>query len=144
MHRTLIAAIGILGVTTIVFAQSGNPIDDRKALMKGNASAAGTISRMLKGEAPYDKAAAEKALQQIKMSGEKGPSLYPAGSDKGDTRALPKIWENKADFDARFAKLAKEAEAAMAKTGSVNELKAAFGPIGQGCGGCHQEYRAPQ
>lgn len=144
MHRTLIVAFALLGVTTIVFAQSGNPIADRKALMKGNSSAAGTIARMLKGEAPYDKAAAEKALQQIRMSGEKGPSLYPAGSDKGDTRALPKIWENKADFDARFAELSKDAEAALTKTGSVEELKAVFGSVVQNCGGCHEQYRAPK
>jgi cytochrome c556 len=144
MNRFAIAVTAILGITTVVFAQSGDPIAQRRALMKSNAAAAGNAGKMLKGETPYDKSAAEAALKQLSESAAKGPSLFPAGSDKGDTRALPKIWENKADFDARFAKLGQDAAAAQSKTGSLDEFRAAFGPIGQNCAGCHQEYRRPQ
>jgi cytochrome c556 len=144
MNRVVIAVTAILGVTTAVFAQTESPIAERQALMKATASAAGNAGRMLKGETPYDKSTAEAVLKQMSETAAKAPGLFPAGSDKGETRALPKIWEDKADFEARFAKLGEDAKAAMSKTDSLDDFRAAFGPIGQSCGGCHQPYRRPQ
>jgi cytochrome c556 len=144
MNRFAIAVTAILGITTVVFAQSGDPIAERKALMKSTAAAAGNAGKMLKGEMPYEKATADAALKQLSETAAKAPALFPAGSDKGDTRALPKIWENKADFDAKFAKMGQDVAAAQSKTGSLDEFRAAFGPVGQNCAGCHQDYRRPQ
>ena len=44
------------------------------------------------------------------------PALFPDDSKTGgDTAALPAIWENKSDFDARFAAFGKDAAAALAR-----------------------------
>ena len=50
----------------------------------------------------------------------KSAALFPDNSKTGGgTAALPAIWQNKADFDARFAKFVKDVAAAQA--GIVDE-----------------------
>jgi cytochrome c556 len=75
------------------------------------------------------------------------PSWFPEGSDKGETRALPEIWLNFADFEAKAKNAQGLAQALVvaAKSGDQGATAQAFGKLGQeGCGGCHQPYRRPQ
>jgi cytochrome c556 len=98
---------------------------------------------MLKGDAPFDLAKAKTALASFQEAGEKAPALFPDNSKTGgDTAALPKIWEDKADFDARLAKLAADTKAAESTVTNLDSFKAAMGTIGKECGGCHELYRA--
>ena len=47
---------------------------------------------------------------------DKMQELFPDSSKTGgDTAALPAIWENKADFDAKLAKFSADAKAARAE-----------------------------
>jgi cytochrome c556 len=65
------------------------------------------------------------------------------GTDKGDTRAKPEIWSERAKFDAAASKMQDEMVKlnAAAKTGDPAALKAAAGSVGQACKGCHDNYR---
>ena len=75
-------------------------------------------------------------------AGEKAPALFPDDSKTGgDTAALPPIWENKADFNARLAKFASEAKAAGAATKDFDSFKVQITEVRKNCGGCHQTYR---
>jgi cytochrome c556 len=124
-----------------VSAQS-DPIAARKALMKTNGDQAKIASAMLKGDAPFDLTKAKLALASFQDAGEKAPALFPDNSKTGgDTAALPKIWEDKADFNARLAKLAADAKAASGTVTDLDSFKAAMGTIGKECGGCHELYR---
>ena len=69
-------------------------------------------------------------------------TLFPEGSDKGDTHASPDIWKNMEDFKALAAKLGTDAgaAAAVARQG-VDAFKVAFNTVGGDCGACHQKYR---
>ena len=60
----------------------------------------------------------------------------------GDTAALPAIWDNKADFDAKFTKFGADAKAAQGAVKDLDTFKAAFGGLTKNCGGCHETYRA--
>jgi cytochrome c556 len=72
----------------------------------------------------------------------KMPALFPANSKEGgDTTAAPKIWEAKADFDAKFAKFGADSKAAAAKVTDLDSMKTAFGDVAKNCGGCHNDYR---
>ncbi|MBN8965658.1 MAG: cytochrome c [Rhizobiales bacterium] len=51
------------------------------------------------------------------------------------------MWENKADFDAKLAKLAADAKAAEGKVTDLDSFKAVMGDVGKDCGGCHRTYR---
>jgi cytochrome c556 len=75
------------------------------------------------------------------------PSWFPPGSDAGETRALPAVWERPGDFEAKAANLEQLARALAAAAASGNEAAttAAFAELGQnGCGGCHRDFRRPQ
>jgi cytochrome c556 len=120
-------------------------ISARQDIMKFNNATLKQLFPMAKGEAPLDQAAAQQALETIAANMEKFPTLFPDDSmEGGKTRALPAIWENKADFEARAAKLATDAAAAAEAAGEGQEaFAAALGEAGSNCGGCHELYRGP-
>ena len=73
---------------------------------------------MIKGEKPYDQATVDTALTQFEETAKKLPTLFPDSikglKPEGDYHASPKVWEDKAGFDAKidsFAKAVTEAKA---------------------------------
>lgn len=140
MNRiVLAAAIGALGITAVV--AQGDSIAARKALMKENGGQSRIAREMIEGKKPFDLAAAQKVLATFASAHDKGKNLWPDSSKTGDTASLPAIWEHKADFDAKLAKLSADAKAAEAKVKDLDSFKAAMGEIGKNCGGCHNTYR---
>ncbi len=110
--------------------------------MKANGQAAGALSKMVKGEAPFDLATAQKAFATFQDAAVKMPNLFPPNSTMGgETAASPKIWENMADFKAKFVKFGEDSKAAAASVKDLDSLKAAMGIVGKDCGGCHETYR---
>jgi cytochrome c556 len=149
MFRKLLVvpAIVLFGIAAV--AAADDPIDARQALMKANGDQAKIAGAMVKGESPFDLAAAHKIFATFENAAAKMPDLFPdnsktgANSKTGDkTEADPKIWDNMADFKARFQKLGEDAKAADASVKDLDSFKAAIGNIGKNdCGGCHQTYR---
>ena len=130
-----------LGVGVALAQQ--DPIAARRALMKANGDEAKMGAAMAKGEAPYDQTKAQAILATYVDASGKMPGLFPPTSKTGgDTAALPAIWDNKADFDAKFAKFGADAKAAQGTVKDLDTFKAAFGGITKNCGGCHETYRA--
>jgi cytochrome c556 len=136
-----VAALAI-GVTAVV-AQS-DPIAARKALMKANGQSAGQGNKFMKGEEPFDLAKAQSIFANYQKASADFGKLFPANSKDGDTAALPAVWENKADFDAKLAKFGADAKDAAAKVKDEASFKAAFPEVMKNCGGCHQTYRKRQ
>ena len=142
MIRTaLVVAMLAFGATALV-AQS-DPIAARKALMKKNGDEAKAGAAMAKGEAPFDQTKAHAIFATFADSAGKMPALFPDNSKTGgDTAALPAIWENKADFNARFEKFGKDSKAAQSAVKDVDTFKSTWGPLlKDNCGGCHEKYR---
>jgi cytochrome c556 len=81
-----------------------------------------------------------KAIQRW---GKLFPTLFPAGSDKGTTKASPDIWTDNATFhkDAAALSTAGEALATAAKAGDAAAVNVAFKEIGDACGACHKAFR---
>lgn len=74
---------------------------------------------------------------------EKTQLLFPDDSKTGGgAAALPAIWENKADFNARFAKFSKDVAEATAKTKDEASFKAIAPQVFENCSGCHERYKA--
>ena len=148
MIRTVlaVATTALIALSVCVATAQEDPIKARKALMKANGDQAKILSDMSKGDKPYDQAAVGKALAQFQDAAAKMPGLYPDNTKDGDPsdqyNASPKVWENMADFKARFVKFGEDAKAATASIKDVDSLKAALGNIGKNdCGACHQDYR---
>lgn len=73
------------------------------------------------------------------------PSMFPAGSDKGNnTRALPTVWSDPAGFQKYASHLAEEADkmAQDAKAGDADGVTAQIKAVGEVCVACHKTYRA--
>jgi len=71
------------------------------------------------------------------------PSLFPAGSDKGDTGANPEIWTNAEDFKKDAEELKNQATmlASAAQSGDLATVRAQFDKTAKVCGDCHKEFR---
>jgi len=75
--------------------------------------------------------------------GAQGKVLFPAGTDSGDTNALPLIWKEQEQFNKLMARLEtssarlRDAVASNDKPGAA----AAFKTLGESCKGCHDRYQ---
>jgi cytochrome c556 len=139
MKKRLATAASLVALaTTVAFA---GPVEDRQAIMKGVAAATKTAVGMAKGETPYDDAKAKQVFQVYVNAAAKMPTLFPAGTDKGETTASPKIWDDMTTFKAGFAKLGTDAEAAMAASVDQASFGKALGVVTKNCGTCHETFR---
>ena len=143
MFRKSSIVCAVLLLSAAAVAAEDDPIAARKKLMKANGDQAKIAGDMVKGTTPFDLAAAHKVFATFQDAAAKMPGLFPDNSKTGgETEALPKIWEDMADFKARFQKLGEDAKAADASVKDLDSFKAAIGNIGKNdCGGCHQTYR---
>jgi cytochrome c556 len=137
----------VLAATTVVFAMTAalaqDPIAARKALMKATGNQAAQGAKLVRGEEPFDVAKAQAIFMQYEKTASDSKGLFPDNTRTGgDTAALPAVWENKADFEAKLAKLGTDARAASAKVKDLDSFKAAFSEVQKNCGGCHENYRA--
>jgi len=139
----LAAAFAALGITAVV-AQS-DPIAARKAIMKENGNQSRIAREMIEGKQPFSLDAAKKVFATFAGTADKAKSLFPDTSKTGgDTAALPAIWENKADFEAKLVKFSADAKVAEGKVTDADSFKAQISEIGKSCGGCHNNYRKKQ
>ena len=148
MKKTMWAAAAVASLLTALpaaaqFAKPDDAIKYRKAAFTVMATHFGRLGAMANGKIPFDaKAAADNADIALAMS--KLPYVaFIEGTDKGDTKAKPEIWTENDKFKAAAAKLQDEMVKlnAAAKTGNLDTIKAAFGPTGQACKACHDQYR---
>ena len=87
----------------------------------------------------------DEVRKEFDETAKKLPTLFPDSTKglkpEGDYSTSPKVWENKADFDAKIVTFAKAVTDAKGKIKDVDTLKAQLGAIGKTCGGCHETYR---
>ena len=141
MIRTVLG-VAVLALGTTALVAQTDPIAARKALMKTNGDQNRIATEMLEGKRPFNLDEAKKVFVVFVEAGEKAPALFPDNSKTGgDTAALPPIWENKADFNAKLAKFASESKAAGDATKDLDTFKIQITEVRKNCGGCHQTYR---
>ena len=143
MRTVVVVGTLLLGVGAVVAQQ--DLVAQAQAQMKGNGKNAGALGAMVKGDKPYDQATVDAALAQFEDTVKKFPTLFPASikgmKAEGDFSASPKVWEDKAGFDAHIASFAKVVTEAKSKIKDLDSLKATWPAVGKECGGCHETYR---
>lgn len=141
LKKLALAGVIALAAMGSVSAQN-DPIAQRKAILKGMGDAAKPVGGMLKGEVPFNLELVQAALKSFSAGSKQLPALFPENSKTGgDTTAAPKIWEEKAKFDAIFAKLDTDAAGALAAIKDEASLKANAGKVFGNCKACHDDYR---
>jgi cytochrome c556 len=142
-HALIAASLLVLPVSAL--AQNAAVIKERKEAFKAMGDAAKPTGAMLKGEADFDLAAIKNAIKVYQEKAAILPKLFPDDSKEGEkTEALPVIWENKADFEGRFAKLAEMAKAAETSITDADTFAEEWPKVMGNCGGCHKKYRKPK
>jgi cytochrome c556 len=141
MIRSVFACLAVaLGVTTAL-AQT-DPIAERQKIMKANSAATRVGAQMVKGDVTFDLAKAQDILKTYANAAKNAHELFPASSKTGgETAASPKIWENEADFRARFDQWGRDIEKAAQQTKDLDTFKASFATVTQACNSCHETYR---
>lgn len=105
----------------------------------------GRLAGMAQGRIPFDaKAAAENAAIVSTVAALPVAGFGP-GTDQGrPQRALPEVWSKSGDFKAAYDDMlgAVAKLDTAAKSGSLDNLKAAVGDTGKTCKACHDNFRA--
>lgn len=145
MKRTAFAVSALMLLATAASA-ADDPIASRKALMDANGAAAGVSAALLKGNMDYNPTVAKAAIMTLRAVSHSYGAFFPAGSDKGNTKASPKIWEDAAGFQKELGEFQEHADAAAQAAGKdgpadLAAFKAAVTPIFDDCKDCHQNYR---
>ena len=144
----ILSVAALLGATVALpaaaqFAKPEDAIKYRKAAFTVMGTHFGRVAAMANGRIPFDaKVAAENAELATMMS--KLPYAgFVEGSDKGDTKAEPKIWTEMDKFKAAASKMQDEMVKfnVVAKGGNIDAIKAAVGETGKACKACHDTYR---
>jgi cytochrome c556 len=143
MLRVLSVVAALAVGATAVYAQSA-AIKQRQEILKSFGAAMKEPGGMMKGEVPFDLAKVQASLKVLVEGAPKLPALFPDDSKTGgDTKALPAIWEKKAEFVAGYAKLEADAKAAATAIKDEASFKTEWPKIGADCGACHKPFREP-
>ena len=137
-------ALSLAIVAATLAAAHADPITDRKALMKERGGLVGQLVPIAKGEQPFDAAKVAEVFAALQANAEKYDvdALFTDDSKTGDTKASPKIWEDKASYKAQAAKYKGDVTAAAAaKPQDIDAFRTEFGKVTANCGACHQAWR---
>ena len=133
MRKSLVVAVmgalvagAMVGGTTIALAQA-DPIKERQE----NRKQTGAAMRVIKGiiDAKGNAKDAVEQAAKLKTLEAAFVKLFPAGSDKGDTKALPTVWTDWPGFeaasknaDSAFDKLATAAPYLICEPDAISDL----------------------
>jgi cytochrome c556 len=143
MKRVLVAAAVLALGVSAVLAQQEVAVSQQNLMKSQGKSMYGVVLKMVKGETPFDKAAADAALKALSDDVAKIPTVFTTNpkQDVVDATfgASQKIWQNKADFDAKVPPVTKAI--ADAKFTDAASLKVAYDGIQAKCTSCHDDFR---
>lgn len=143
-HLVVTTAIALCVFAGAATAQSAaDALKDRKAGFQNNATQMRAIKGVIDAKGPVAPIAA--SAQAMADFAAKVPALFPKDSGTGDTKALPAIWTDFADFEAKskaFEAAAKNLQQVAASGADHAAVQTAYAAVGATCGGCHEKYRA--
>lgn len=137
------AILGVM-VSTSASAQFAKPEDAvkyRQSALTVMAAHFSRIGAMANGRVPFDAKVAQDNAEIVATVSKLPWAGFGQGTEGG--RAKANIWTDNAKFKAGSDKLIADMDKlnAAAKTGNLDQIKAAFGAAGANCKACHDEYR---
>lgn len=143
---TMGSAMALLAVLAAPGFAEVNPEDAikyRKAVMTVQAWNLGPLAAMARGEIPFDPEVAVQSARNLDATSHMLLDGFTPGSDVGQTRARPEIWDRWADFQEKAAAFESRAAdlVAAADSGDAGAFRQAVGNAGSACRACHTDYR---
>jgi cytochrome c556 len=148
MKKTAIAAALALAATALLAqAQQIKPEDHikyRKAAYTLMGLNFGSLAAMAQDKKPYNKEEAIRNADFVALLATEPRAHFGEGTDKGETKAKPEIWQKRSDFDQKMDKMVGETGKLpqVARNGDLSALKKAVADTGAACKACHDDYRA--
>lgn len=102
----------------------------------------GSLGAMAQDKKPFNKDEAARNAQMVAAVADYPKGFFADGTDKGETKAKPEIWQKRADFDQKMDKMVTEAKKLPQSVGDPASLKKAVSDVGATCKACHDDYRA--
>lgn len=142
---TILVSIGMAGPTPIdaQSAEDGEPvIAYRKSIMQAFLTHGSGVRAALDGNVPMDHAAHHAIA--LRHMAESLANVFPEGSMSPVSRALPSIWDRRAEFLDLVSTL-QGATATLEEASATGDAAAIAGALDavQGtCGDCHSSFRA--
>ena len=139
-----LALLATSALALMATGASADAITDRKDIMKERGAQMRVLGPIAQGQQPFDAAAVMEALEKLNENAERTDVavLWAPGTETGDTKSSPKIWEDMAGYEAASDKYAADVAAAVAANPQdLAGFQAVFGPVAGNCGTCHEAYR---
>ena len=145
MKRIVVAVGALLLGAGVVVAQQDVAVQQQNLMKSLGKNQYGLLAKVVKGDTPYDQAAIDAALAQLEQDSGKIAATFTPNPKEDVANATfgssQKIWQNKADFDAKIPPVVKAIADVKGKVTDVASLKVAFDSINGKCGDCHETYR---
>ena len=145
MRRMVVAAGALLVGAGAVMAQQDIAVQQDNLMRAQGKSMYVVIGKMLKGEIPYDQKAVDTAIADLEASVPKIAATFATNPKEDVVNATygssQKIWQNKADFDAKVPPVVKAIADAKGKIKDAASLKVSYDSINGKCNDCHETYR---
>ena len=136
-----------LGAAVILAAGAADDADDeieyRKDVMLSMAAHLSALTDLLTQEMDFDESHVEAQARSLGLNAQLVSSLFPPGSDEGETAALPGIWQRPEQFLARAEAAEREGRnlVAAAESGDRAFLVQSLKRLADACRDCHREFR---
>ncbi len=147
---TAALALAIAAAPAATLAQDTDAaVGARQGQFKIMALNLGVLGGMARGQMPYDADIAQGAADNlVAISSLAQGAMWPEGSDNimlDITRAQPTIWDDNADFLAKWGDFGTAAASLQTVAADGQEaLGPALGQLGETCKACHEAHRGPE
>jgi cytochrome c556 len=145
MIRTVVVVGALLLGVGVVMAQQDVAVQQQNQMKTQGKSMYGLFAKVIKGDTPYDQAAIDTALAELEVSVGKIATVFTPNPKEDVVNATfgasQKIWQNKADFDAKVPPVLKAIADVKGRIKDTASLKVAFDSIQAKCTDCHETYR---
>ncbi|MBI4081761.1 MAG: cytochrome c [Candidatus Lambdaproteobacteria bacterium] len=143
-------ALHLLGLMALVltfpfaaFAQENTAvIKYRQDVMRSQGAHSAAIKEIITSKLPYGDQIAAHA-KSLADTANMIAEIFPEGTDKGKTDAMPAIWNDMAKFKAGAEALNKAATklVQVVSSGDMKAIDTQYKAVGKACGDCHKSFR---
>lgn len=146
MNKALVAAALSLAAVfpaAAQFQKPGDAVKYRESAFKLMAAHFSRINAMAQGKVPFDAKAVQANADVLTVLAKLPWDAFPAGSNVGNTEAKPEVWSQPDKFKAGAQQLMEAVGKldAAAKSGNLDQIKAAAGETGKSCKSCHDTFK---
>lgn len=139
------AGLAFIAAGGVAHAQTAEQaIAFRKGVMQVQSWHFGPLVQMVKNARPFDAALVARNAAVLEGSARMATEGFIAGSDSGNSRALPAVWKDASGFKTASDRFLAETTklVAAAKSGDEKAIRAQIGEVARSCAGCHDSFRA--